>query len=427
MKYFNFYLILVCLFFNVPTLIGQNEKCTASTMREERFIRNPFLRNQAQEAERLVQNWISENRYTRGSMAAITIPVVVHVLWHEPVENISDEQIYSQIDGLNEDFRLLNADSLEEDHPFWGYTIDTEIEFCLASRDPLGNPTTGITRTQTPVVSWSDDQWDAIKFTSEGGKDNWDPTKYLNIYVVNLEGSTLGFASFPDELASNPDNDGVVIRYEAFGYLGTAGSGDFSANDLGRTGTHEVGHWLFLRHIWGDDFCGDDLVEDTEPAEEPNYGCPEFPHNDFNGCGTGEFGEMYMNYMDYVDDNCMNMFTYGQAVRMYASIENLRQGLITSNGCESSVNLDENELTYQIGICPNPNNGQFKIDLSSIATPSAKVRIYNVLGELVRDYGKVSALLMSIDMSDVAGSGIYFVSVETPTNKTITSRIFVSK
>ena len=244
---------------------AQVEKCATMQVFEKRTQSDPATLLRMQQTEMEAQTWISQNnnllkhKNQPKSGALVTIPVVVHVLYNNQTENVSYEQIMSQIDGLNEDFRLLNSDSLDDTHPFWWYTADTEIEFCLASIDPNGNATTGITRTFTNITGFTGDG--SEKFTSLGGKDNWDPTKYLNIWVCDLSGAgtLLGYAAFPSDLTAYPDEDGVVIHYQAFGYIGTAGTGGFSGNDLGRTGTHEVGHWLNLRHIWGDDFCGDDF------------------------------------------------------------------------------------------------------------------------------------------------------------------------
>jgi hypothetical protein len=166
----------------------------------------------------------------------------------------------------------------------------------------------------------------------------------------------LGYATFPSELNTEPELDGVVINHTAFGTGGTAQY----PNDLGRTATHEIGHWLNLRHIWGDDTCGDDFVDDTEPAETSNAQCPSFPHNAFNNCGSGEFGEMYMNYMDYVDDDCMNMFTFGQSSRMDAALFGERVAILNSAGCSGFVNIGQSD-SPEFRVFPNPSNGDFQI------------------------------------------------------------------
>lgn len=404
---------------------AQARKCATMNVLEKRIQQYPALKQKMEQSEIQTQDWIKSNPDFRDSRQIITIPVVVHVIWNDPIENVSDAQIYSQIEVLNEDFRLLNADSLDESHPFWNYSTDAQIEFCLATRDPNGNPTSGITRTQTSEIAWLDEDFDLIKSTADGGRDNWDPNQYLNMYVVNLDGSTLGFASFPVELSSNPDNDGVVIRYEAFGYLGTAGSGDFGVNDGGRTATHEVGHWLNLSHIWGDDTCGDDFVSDTEPAEEANYGCPDFPHRDFNACGSGEDGEMYMNYMDYVDDNCMNMFTSGQVERMYAALEGPRAELLTSQGCQSPTIVQNILSPNDIMVYPNPSNGVFTVRLTSYQSKNIKIRLENVLGEVLKEFDNISSDSILINNNEFQ-SGIYFVKIEAGENNVVTKKIVIN-
>lgn len=253
----------------------------------------------------------------------ITIPVVVHIVYRTPAENISDAQVQSQIEVLNEDFRRLNADRIYTPSLFANVAADAEIQFCLATRDPQGNPTNGITRTQTTKTSF-DPYSDDVKYSSRGGKDAWPTDQYLNIWVCNLSGNLLGYAQFPG--GGPPAEDGVVINYR---YFGRGGSAQAPFNK-GRTATHEVGHWLNLRHIWGDAQCGDDYVLDTPTQEQANYGCPTFPHP-----SCGNTSDMFMNYMDYTDDACMNLFTQGQKARMRAVLSptGYRAGLLTSQGC----------------------------------------------------------------------------------------------
>jgi hypothetical protein len=407
---------------------AQAERCATMSHWNQKALTNPEVQNRMSQTEQMTQFWLEnhpndlkKNGHTK-SAAQVTIPVVVHVLWNDPMENVSDAQIQSQIDVLNEDFRLLNADSLDPSHPFWVHTADTEIEFCLASVDPNGNPTNGITRTYTDVVEF-DGNGDE-KFTASGGRDNWDPTEYLNIWVCNLgaSGGTLGYAAFPSDLATDPELDGVVIRYEAFGDIGTAGTGGFDANDLGRTATHEVGHWLNLRHIWGDDFCGDDFVDDTEVAEDANYGCPNFPHNANNQCGSGQDGEMYMNYMDYVDDYCMNMFTYEQALRMYAALNTDRSGLLTSMGCNNSSNLQESQNEFKFDVQPNPSNGL--VTVSSSQNTSVTPVVYNLVGAEVKRLNTVSQFPFTLDLSDLP-NGIYYLNCIN-SKASIAKRIIIS-
>jgi Pregnancy-associated plasma protein-A len=250
------------------------------------------------------------------------IPVVVHVIYRAAAENISDAQIVSQIDVLNRDYRKSNPDVGQTPAPFQPFAGDARVEFALASTDPQGQPTNGITRTQTNVPQFTSDN--AMKFTSQGGHDAWDSTRYLNIWVCPeiispTSGALLGYAQFPGGPAAT---DGVAIAHNAFGTTGTAAA----PYNLGRTATHEVGHWLNLFHIWGDrtDCTGDDQVADTPTQQAPNFGSPAFPHVT---CNNGPNGDMFMNYMDYVNDAAMFMFTNGQIVRMQATLSGSRSTL----------------------------------------------------------------------------------------------------
>jgi len=257
------------------------------------------------------------------------IPVVVHVVWRSSSQNISDEQIISQIRILNEDFSRSNSDA----DNYWDEAGPTEIQFCLASVDPAGNPTTGITRKKTKKRSFSYNN-DGVKFSSSGGTNAWPASDYLNIWVCDLGSGLLGYAQFPGGDAAT---DGVVNDYAYFGDTGTA----TYPYDLGRTATHEVGHWLNLRHIWGDGPCGyDDFVGDTPESDASNGGC----NVGHVSCGTED---MVQNYMDYSYDACMNLFTVGQADRMHALFGDggSRASLLNSGGCGDGVTPDP-ELCY---------------------------------------------------------------------------------
>ena len=261
-----------------------------------------------------------ENTGVREVNGVVNIPVVVHVIYNNSTENISDAQVLSQINVLNEDFRRTNPDADDT----WSQATDSEIEFCMATSDPLGNATSGIVRTSTSVSAFGTN--DQMKFASSGGADAWPASDYLNIWVCDISGGILGYAQFPGGSATT---DGIVIDYQYFGTIGTA-SAPF---DLGRTATHEVGHWLNLRHIWGDGGCNvDDFVSDTPASNSANYGCALGN----SACGSVD---MVQNYMDYSDDACMNLFTLGQRNRMRALFESggYRSSLLNSSACGDVV------------------------------------------------------------------------------------------
>ena len=232
----------------------------------------------------------------------ISIPVVVHVVYNGSTENISDAQVEDQIRILNEDFSATNSDFNQVPALFAGRAANSEFEFVLDQ----------IVRVSTSASSFSSN--DAVKFTSQGGSDAISPATKLNMWVCDLSSTLLGYAQFP---GGNPATDGVVMDYAYFGSIGTA----TAPYDLGRTATHEVGHWLNLRHIWGDGGCSvDDFVSDTPVMGGSNGGCPTYGINSCNE-GTGDEPDMFMNYMDYVYDACMFMFTEGQKTRMRAIFE----------------------------------------------------------------------------------------------------------
>lgn len=246
------------------------------------------------------------------------IPAVVHVVWNTASQNISLTQINSQIDVLNRDFRRTNPDVSTTPAAFLPLASDSRVEFYLAEIDPAGNSTTGIVRRQTSTAQFSDD--DAVKSNASGGLDAWPAGDYLNIWVCQLAGGLLGYAQFPGGPAGT---DGVVVAHSAFGTNGTAAA----PFNLGRTTTHEIGHWLNLNHIWGDDGTGcggSDNVSDTPNQGGANTGAPTFPRV---SCSNGPHGDMYMNYMDYVDDGAMVMFSAGQVARMQACLDGPRRSI----------------------------------------------------------------------------------------------------
>jgi hypothetical protein len=279
---------------------------------------------------------------------AINIPVVVHVVYHTDEENISDSLIFSQIDILNNDFGVIQTNK-------YGQAGTSSIHFALATSDPMGYKTNGITRTHTTTAKF---QTGALIMSSKhGGENPWPETEYLNIWVGNLSG-VLGFAYMPGSAS-----DGVVIGYS---YFGKNTSAPFN---LGRTTTHEVGHWLNLFHTWGmmpgcDD---DDKVDDTPNSAGPNFGC----NTDHSSC-TGI--DMVENYMDYSDDACMNLFTQGQIDRMESlfSPGGSRESILRSHGLNEGISnrcnngiMDGDETGVDCGgscgMCACTSKGSYSI------------------------------------------------------------------
>lgn len=320
---------------------------TCGTMNNLERLKNsdPQLESRMAQLEQFTQQWINENANKRAAVI-YTIPVVVHVVYNGSSENISDAQVQSQIAVLTEDFRRLNADKTNTPSAFSSIAADVEIEFCLATKDPAGNATTGITRTSTSVTQFYDN--DGVKFNSSGGKDAWATDKYLNLWSCDLGTGLLGYAQFPGGSAST---DGVVINYRYFGRNGSAQA----PFNKGRTATHEVGHWLNLYHIWGDDggaCTGSDNVTDTPNQAADSYGCPTYPKTD--ACSPSSPGVMFMNYLDYTDDACMNMFSSGQSSRMRALFGSggARASLLSSTGCGGTTTVNYcaskgNDATYE--------------------------------------------------------------------------------
>lgn len=284
---------------------------------------HPDVYSQRQTIEQFTQQYIQNHK--KDSRTLITIPVVVHVVYNLNVQNISDAQINSQILALNKDFRRLNPDFANTPGAFQPLGADCQIEFVLAKRNPNGDSSTGITRTYTATTSFSANN--NVKNTATGGKSPWPAESYLNIWVCKLSGGLLGYGQFPGGPAAT---DGVVISYKAFGTTGAA----LPPFNKGRTATHEIGHWLNLYHIWGDDggSCnGSDVVGDTPNQGAENTGVPVYPKI---SCNNAPFGDMFMNYMDYSDDIAMTMFTIGQKTRMEALFVagGFRNSLLTSLG-----------------------------------------------------------------------------------------------
>ena len=358
--------VILLLFLASVSAFGQARNCGTDELlklqKSEQQIRLDQLK---------FEEWLSKQTVKRARIGGLEelneevvykVPVVVHIIHQGETlgsgTNIPDEQIFAQIQALNEDFRHLNADSVNTPSDFQSVMADTHIEFVLAKQNPLGFSTNGITRTNGGSTTWSMSENAELKSLSY-----WPSDDYLNIWVAPLSGDLLGWAEFPtssiipgvnEQAVNNPLTDGVVITTISCGSSIIYPEGNYSSNfGLGRTLTHEVGHFFGLRHIWGDGNCSvDDYVDDT-PLTDDNYaGCPTPSQGFANSCNNEL--SMYMNYMDYVYDACMNLFSLGQKDRMHIVINNSprRASLLTSVGLESPPALEAAILAIT-----NPGNG----------------------------------------------------------------------
>ncbi len=277
----------------------EGRKCHSHEILQQQLAADPAFARRFAEIEEFTQDVLrNPQQYRLLADGTIEIPVVVNVLYRTNAENISQAQIQSQIDVLNKDFSATNSDYNQTPSAFQSVRSgDIGIKFVLSN----------VVRKSTKKSSWRTDN--SMKLASKGGINATSPSTTLNIWVCNLANGILGYAQFP---GGSSATDGVVVDNNAMGVGGTT----TAPFNLGRTATHEVGHWLNLRHIWGDATCGNDGVLDTPLHNTANYGCPAVGHR--STC-SGTPLEMTMNYMDYTNDACMYMFSVGQKDRMKAT------------------------------------------------------------------------------------------------------------
>jgi len=401
------------LFFAVSLILishrqlSAQQSCSSYSYKLQELMNNPSLKNEISTIERFVQQKLASRAANiagkpQGGSFVIKIPVVVHILYHQPEENISDERIYSQISVLNENFRRLNADTVNTPEAFKSIAADCEIEFQLATSDPQRRNTTGIIRKYTPLRLWNAD--DKMKYAAETGSDAWDAKNYLNIWVCNL-GRAAGYSSFPGGPAAK---DGIVIAFNVFGINTKAGY------EMGKTAVHEAGHWMGLRHIWGDSECGNDMIDDTPTQYTFTSGCPSGIR--VSSCGNNVNGDMYMNYMDLTLDACTNLFTEGQKERMRASFETGggRKSILTSYGLLppliSEIPLPEEvPAWFHPQLYPNPASTEMTLDLAyDIRWIGKTLRVTNLQGQLAMQL-LINSKAQKIDISQLR-SGMYILS-----------------
>lgn len=400
-------LLMYSTIFSMLKCVAQDE-CHSYKYHQQEISHNPTLARANEQFEIFLKNRLfpaeprlSPPRIGESALAVFRIPVIVHVLYNSNLQKISEEQVRSQIEALNRDFRNRDSSSRGLPDEFKSLNADCFIEFALASLDPQGKPTRGIVWKKTSNTSFSAD--DRIKFSEHGGDDAWDSDKYLNIWVGNLSGGNIGYAS---PLGARKEKDGIVIKYTAFGTTGTA----TAPHQLGRVAVHEAGHWLGLKHIWGDRYCGDDEVEDTPPQKGATNGCPS---GIIPSCDNAVTGSMYMNYMDITHDACTRLFTTGQRSRMRALFAEggPRHRLLSSQGASGPSLPVEAPLdtvaSQPVDVYPNP-----AVNIITIATRNRigdQLTIYNHLGQVVLQ-SRIVLEKMQLNIS-VLKEGFYFIKV----------------
>jgi hypothetical protein len=391
-----------------PRPAGAQQIHCAAQLRENDMLQSmPAYAEKRAQIENFTKDWIANNRRRAKTKTTYRIPVVIHVVWREMEENISDEQILSQIEVLNQDFQALNTDTDVVPTAYRHLIADTEISFCLANTDPGGHASNGITRTQTihADIGTAQDERGRFRifYSDAGGHDVWDPDRYLNIWVAR-RGYGSGLATFPGTAV--PEEDGLVIDYRYFGV-----AVDNAPYNLGRTVTHEVGHYFNLLHPWGRTInpdCGqDDEVADT-PRQSATY-LRECPQNTPVTCDTPDF---FFNFMNYTDDACMAMFTPGQKMRMLAALAGPRSGLLEGNTLCEPLSTSTGEPPDQwVDIWSDGYSRRVWIEPRPAINATVELRLFNLLGQKCwQDRRRINAR-QSIELPTLS-AGIYLLNVQ---------------
>jgi hypothetical protein len=408
-----YFLITFLVLATVACAQPQEQCATMSVL--NRQMQNPEIADRYHAAQQSAAQWRTQHTVNKTNGGpTLTIPVVVHVLYKNTNQNISDAQIHSQIAILNADYRRLNADTSNTPVEFDSIAADIEVEFCLASLDPDGNPTNGITRTSTQggqLLGWFSPIFEDAKYDSTGGHNAWPADEYLNIWICEMFPGLLGYAQFPGGL---PATDGVVISYQAFGDIGTIAA----PSTLGRTTVHEIGHWMGLYHIWGDDqdcVTGSDSIFDTPNAEGASSSDCQVGRNSCSNedpyWGAFDPNDMVQNYMDYSHDSCMNMFSLGQKARMHSFLNSdpVRMALFNSPaGCSNAV-ATAAPKSQDFIVYPNPSTGNVEISLLGQWSPLMVVEVVDLAGNVVYR-SKPEAGSFSVDLAGVA-AGLYVLRI----------------
>jgi hypothetical protein len=407
----NLLLLATLLLFISGKIIAQRS-CASYEHLQEQMKNDPAFAKKVQNNEQAFQKYIQENRNTRNT--SVTIPVIVHVVYNTTEQNISDDQVQSQIDVLNEDFTATNKDYNGYDAGYGSVKGDMSIKFCVVQIRHVAT-----TRKSFPAN-------DNVKKTKQGGDDAIDPEHTLNIWVCNLGQNLLGYAQFP----GGPANTfGIVILYSAFG-RGTQYN-LLSAYNLGRTATHEIGHCLGLRHIWGDATCGNDFVDDTPLHNTANFGCPGEGHR--STC-TGTPLEMWMNYMDYTDDRCMYFFSDGQVARadFFMNSDPQLLTIVNSGACTAGHKLITSQQTVpemknvMVTLYPTFTTGLVTVDYSAANSGLVQLNIYNQAGMLVLKQQMAvvtGANSKQLDLGNLM-NGFYLVQINQ-NNRRVTQKIII--
>jgi len=408
---------------------------SATAQTSQRKFGSPVLNTSYEDAFQKMMQKHEQFANNRKALTVYNIPVVFHIVHSGQAVgtslNISQAQINSQITVLNQDFRKTNTDfaTTVTQSAFINAAADCEINFCLAKVSPTGAllAEPGIDRIKCSDKGWTNPPHvDTYIDATIKPSSIWDPTNYFNIWVVYMNDGTLGYAQFPTILtALSPVTDmynqgglavtdGVVLDYKAIGNTGTA----TSPYNKGRTATHEIGHWLGLWHINGDTNCGDDYCSDTPTQNSLTSGCPSTTGGtSASGCSGSPNppGRMYQNYMDYSDDRCLTMFTSGQKARMQAVMANCvrRASLATSTVC-AAIGIEENSSNVYMEVYPNPTNGEFYVDITTLDVLDFTISVVNTLGQSIKEVKQVQSNggKIKIDLSD-KNTGVYFVIIKS--------------
>lgn len=375
-------LLVVCI--ALPGIAWGQLRCAGFEYQQTQVLNQPGLMTAMQQLEQQILDKVSEAQWSRDQKGTLIIPVVFQNLYHFPSQKISDQQVQAQLKTLNDCFRMRNPDTAQTRPAFKAFAADCEIEFRLATADPNRRATTGIVRTYTPIAAWK--MSDDMKFSDRMGADAWDAKSYLNIWVCSLD----KFAGFTSVLGADPQLDGIVLD------LGAIGAGQ-------KTLVHEVGHWLGLRHLWGDEYCGDDGVNDTPKQASYTPGCPNTVRVT---CGSNPIGDMYNNYMDFTNDACMTLFTEGQKRRMRSlfATGGLRASLPSSNGLKmplfpAALSNESDPTWLEPKLYPNPAHSQIQLDLSyDRRWMGQSYQVYDMQGQ-VRIRSQFSALINRIELN----------------------------